>query len=335
MSEPTPQDQVAQTITGYWLSQAVYVAARLRIADRLTDGPQPVEMLAEATGTHPRTLYRLLRALASVGIFSEDDAGRFRLTPTAEVLRGDVPDSMWAMAIMMGEEHFHAWGGLLESVRTGKTAFDRLYGKPIFAYLAEHPEKAKVFDAAMTAIHGRETAAVLDAYDFSGIGVLADIGGGNGSNLIGILGRYPGMRGILFDLPHVVERARHDLEAAGTRRPLRRDRRQLLQADPRGGRRLFPAAHHPRLGRRGRRPDPAARPPRHARRREAAGGRACPAARRRAVVRQIAGPEHARHAGRRRADRGRVPAALRGAGFRLARVVPAQGDLSVIEGLPA
>ncbi len=215
MSEPTPRDQIARTISGYWTSQAVYVAAKLRIADCLADGPQPVQALAEATSAHPRALHRLLRALASVGIFSEEDDGRFRLTPAAELLRADAPDSLWAMAIMMGEEHYHAWGGLLESVRTGKTAFDRLYGKPIFAYLAEHPEKAKVFDTAMTAIHGRETAAVLDAYDFSEIERLADIGGGNGSNLIGILGRYPGMYGLLFDLPHVVERAGDDLQAAG------------------------------------------------------------------------------------------------------------------------
>jgi hypothetical protein len=215
MSESTPRDQMARTINGYWVSQAVYVAAKLRIADYLADGSQPVAALAGATGTDPQTLYRLLRALASVGIFSEDDAGRFRLTPQAELLRVETTDSMWAMAMMMGEEAYHAWGGLLESVRTGKTAFDRLYGKPIFAYLAEHPEKARVFDAAMTSIHGRETADVLGAYDFSGISVLADVGGGNGSNLIGILGRYPAMRGILFDLPHVVERARLDLEAAG------------------------------------------------------------------------------------------------------------------------
>ncbi len=215
MAEPMPRELMQRMMTGYWISQAIYVAAKLRLADRLADGPQPIAVLAEATGTHNQTLYRLLRALASVGIFSEDDSGRFGLTPMAETLRSDVPGSLWAMAIMMGEEHYHAWGGLLESVRTGKTAFDRLYGKPIFAYLTEHPEKARVFDAAMTAIHGRETAAVLDAYDFSGLGVVADIGGGNGSNLIGILGRHPGLRGVLFDLPHVVERAGTALEAAG------------------------------------------------------------------------------------------------------------------------
>lgn len=215
MTQPTPQDQMARMITGYWISQIVQVAATLGIADLLADGPRTAEELARTTGTHARSLYRLLRALASVGIFSEDDEGRFRQTPLGECLRGDVPGSMRAMAIMMGQEHLHCWNDLLESVRTGQTAFDRLYGKPLFEYLGDHPEQAKVFDAAMTAIHGRETQWTLDAYDFSGIHVLADIGGGNGSNLIPILKRYPDMRGILFDLPHVVERARANIEAAG------------------------------------------------------------------------------------------------------------------------
>jgi hypothetical protein len=106
-------------------------------------------------------------------------------------------------------------GELLESVRTGQTAFDRLYGQPIFEYLAGHPEQAQVFDADMTAIHGRETQAMLDDYDLSGVGVLADLGGGNGTNLIGTLARYPGMAGVLFELPHVVERAEANLERAG------------------------------------------------------------------------------------------------------------------------
>jgi hypothetical protein len=215
MAEPAPQDQMARMISGYWVSQMVHVAARLGLADRLADGPKTADELAALTQTHARTLYRLLRALASVGIFSEDEEGRFSQTPLSESLRKDVPGSQWAMAVMMGDEHYHAWGDLLESVRTGQTAFDRLYGRPIFDYLAEHPEQARIFDAAMTSIHGRETGAMLDAYDLSGIGVLADIGGGNGTNLIGVLGHYPEMKAVLFDLPHVVERAAANLDRAG------------------------------------------------------------------------------------------------------------------------
>src|SRR5579883_325184 len=215
MPKPTPHDEMARMITGYWISQMVYVAARLGLADRLAEGPRTAEELARTTGTHARSLYRLLRALASVGVFSEDGEGRFRQTPLGECLRSDVPGSQRAMALMMGQEHLHCWNDLLESIRTGQTAFDRLYGKPIFEYLGDHPEQAKVFDAAMTAIHGRETQWTLDAYDFSGVQVLADIGGGNASNLIAILKHYPEMRGILFDLPHVVDRPRASIEAAG------------------------------------------------------------------------------------------------------------------------
>ena len=168
-----------------------------------------------------------------------------------------MPGSQRAMAIMMGEEQYRCWGDLLDSVRTGQTAFERLYGQPIFDYLAEHPEQARVFDAAMTGIHGRETAAMLDAYDFSGIGVLADIGGGNGSTLVGILERHPEMRGILFDLPGVAERAGAEHRGGGAGGPLRGGRRQLLRGGAGRGRRLPAAAHHPRLGRRAGHGDPA------------------------------------------------------------------------------
>lgn len=215
MTEPSPPERLAGMITGYWVSQMVHVAAKLGLADLLAGGPKTADELAQDTGTHARSLYRLLRALASVGVFTEGEGRRFTQTSLSECLRGDVAGSLWAMAVMMGEEHYHAWGDLLASVRTGKTAFDRLYGQPIFDYLGERPEQAQVFDAAMTSIHGRETQAVLDAYDLSGVGVLADVGGGNGSNLIGILSRYPGMRGLLFDLPHVGERAGANIRAAG------------------------------------------------------------------------------------------------------------------------
>ncbi len=163
MTQPTSQDQMARMITGYWVSQMVHVAAKLGLADRLADGPRTADELATLTETYTRSLYRLLRALASVGIFSEDDDQRFSQTPLSESLRKDVPGSQWAMAVMMGDEHYHAWGDLLESIRTGQTAFDRLYGQPIFEYLGEHPEQAQVFDAAMTSIHGRETQAMLHA----------------------------------------------------------------------------------------------------------------------------------------------------------------------------
>lgn len=215
MTETAPHQQLDQMITGYWSSQAIYAAASLGIADLLAEGPQTAEQLASATETNAGALYRLLRALASVGIFSENEQKEFALTPLAEYLRSDVPGSKRALAMMTGDEHFQAWGEILYSIRTGKTSFDKVFEKPFFEYLPEHPDKAQVFDQAMTGIHGRETGEILKSYDFSEIKTLLDIGGGNGSNITSMLQQYPEMQGTLFDLPHVVERAQPHIEQAG------------------------------------------------------------------------------------------------------------------------
>jgi hypothetical protein len=215
MSDVAPHQQLDRMISGYWVSQAIYAAAKFGIADLLKDGPSSVEQLADRSSTDPDALYRLLRALASVGIFAEHEPRQFELTPLANSLRSDVTDSKRALALMMGDNQFRAWSEIAYSIQTGKNAFEKVFGKPIFDYLGEHPDKARIFDEAMTGIHGRESAAILDAYDFSGIEVLADIGGGNGSQISSVLGGHPQMKGILFDLPHVVEHARGRLEAAG------------------------------------------------------------------------------------------------------------------------
>lgn len=215
MTDAAPHQQLDRMITGYWISQAIYAAARFNIADHLRDGAQSVESLAEATSTNADALHRLLRALASVGIFEEGEPRHFSLTPLAESLRSDVPHSKHALALMTGDEQFRAWTEIEYSIRTGERAFDKVFGQPIFDYLGEHPDKAQVFDAAMVGIHGRESDAVGSALDLSDVGVVADIGGGNGSQLIGLLQRNPSLKGILFDLPHVIERARENVEAAG------------------------------------------------------------------------------------------------------------------------
>jgi ubiquinone/menaquinone biosynthesis C-methylase UbiE len=215
MTEISPPQAMNQMLTGYWISQALYVAAKLGIADLLTAGSRSVAELASATQCQPSSVYRLLRALASVGVFAEDGQGRFTVTPLGQCLRSGVPGSQHALAIMSGEEHYRAWGELLYSVQTGQPAFDKLYGMPVFDFLSRHPEQAKVFDAAMVGVHGRETAALIEAYDLTGITVLADIGGGNGSLLTGVLRHYPALRGILYDLPSVAQRAKTTVQAAG------------------------------------------------------------------------------------------------------------------------
>jgi ubiquinone/menaquinone biosynthesis C-methylase UbiE len=133
----------------------------------------------------------------------------------AEPLRSDIAGSKRALALMSGDEQFRAWAEIDYSLRTGKIAFDKVFGKPIFDYLSEHPDKARIFDAAMVGIHGRESHALLNAYDFSGIGVVADIGGGNGSQITEILKKHTRMKGIVFDLPHVIERAKERIQASG------------------------------------------------------------------------------------------------------------------------
>jgi len=213
--DSSPQGQIANMLTGYWLTQMIYVAAKLDLAGRLKAGPQTSDQLAQATGTHPRALYRLLRGLASVGVFAEGEPKVFSLTPTAEALLDGVPGSQRAMALMTGEEHYVSWSELLYSVRTGKTAFEKLYKMGPFDYLSQHPEQGAIFDAAMTSVHGRESPAAAAAYDFSEVGILADVGGGNGSLLATILQKFPRLRGILYDLPPVIERSRANIEKAG------------------------------------------------------------------------------------------------------------------------
>ncbi len=215
MRELPPHEQIGRLLTGTWLAQALYVAAKLGLADLLKAGPRTADDLAAATQTHPKALYRLLRALASLGVFAEDGRHTFSLTPQAECLRGDVPGSQRAAAILFGEVFHAAWGELLYSVRTGGPAFDKVHGLGHFEFLTRNPEQARLFDETMVALHGRETAAMLDVYDFSSFRVLADVGGGNGSVLTAVLRKCPGLHGILFDLPGVVERAGPNLRAAG------------------------------------------------------------------------------------------------------------------------
>jgi hypothetical protein len=180
----------------------------------LADGPRSVEDLAAASGVHPHALMRLLRALASVGLFRETEPGSFGNSELSEGLRRDVPESQWAFAVMMGGDHYDSWAGLLECVRTGDSAFDSRQSMPIFEYLDRNPESAALFDEAMTAIHGRETRETVQGFDFREINVLADVGGGNGSNLEGILQYYPEMHRVLFDLPKVAARARERLRGS-------------------------------------------------------------------------------------------------------------------------
>jgi SAM-dependent methyltransferase len=205
-----------QMITGSWVSQTIHVAAKLGIADLLADGAKSTDELAKASGTHSQSLHRVLRALASLGIFVERDPGVFELTPMAEYLRTGVPGSMRAAAIMLGEDwHYRPWGHVLHSVTTGQTAFTHVFGQEAFPYLARNEGAARIFNEAMTGAASVGNAAVAAAYDFSKARRVVDVGGGHGSLIAEILKANPKVTGILFDQPSVVAGAKPHLDAAG------------------------------------------------------------------------------------------------------------------------
>lgn len=207
--QPSPAEHVMQLATGYLASSSIYIVAKLGIADLLKDGPRTTAELAAATSTVEDRLYRVLRVLASVGVFREAGPRRFALTPAAESLRSDVPGSIRAMAIWIADPmHFRLYAEMMHSVKTGEITFDHLFGKPIFEYLPTDPETSEAFNAAMTCFSEMVTPAVLEAYDFSNIGTLMDVAGGHGALLRAILNKWPAMRGIVIDLPHVVEGAK-------------------------------------------------------------------------------------------------------------------------------
>ena len=205
---------------GSWRTQALYVAARLNLADLLAGGPRTSEELAreaggDGGGAHAPSLRRLLRALTTLEIVRERDDGSFELLPLGALLRSDVPGSRRAWALLVGGMQWQTWGHLLESVRTGRSARSLLQGTEGFEHLERDPEQAAVFNQAMVDLTRRVAPAVLRAYDFSSCGRIVDVGGGYGEFLSAILAAHAGARGVLFDLEHAIEGGRRLLETAG------------------------------------------------------------------------------------------------------------------------
>ena len=224
---PPPEVVLTQMVVSCFVSQAISVAAELGIADLVADGPQTVAALAAATHTHERSLYRLLRTLASVGVFTETDPKVFGLTPLAELLRADAPGGLRDMAIFMGAEwHWRVYGNMPYSVRTGKSAWGQTHGVEVFDYFAQNPEHGQIFNRAMTSFSRQAVPVVVEAYDFSGIRRLVDIAGGHGLLLSGVLKANPNVQGVLFDLPHVIEGAASLLAKEGVA-----DRAELVTGD--------------------------------------------------------------------------------------------------------
>jgi len=213
-----PPARMAQLTMGTMVSQAISAAAALGVADTLVDGPCQVNEIAARVGADAPGIYRLMRALADVGVFEELDGRRFASTSLGDLLRADAPGSLRAWAIMLGRSfHRQAWTGLEESLRTGEPAFERIHGQPCFDYCRDHPEDGEILDAAMTAVSSQFIATVVQQYEFAAASTVVDVGGGRGGLIAAILTANPHLRGVLFDLPHVVARQVVDQAGVGDR----------------------------------------------------------------------------------------------------------------------
>jgi hypothetical protein len=200
--------ELMQMTIGYWVSKSIYCAARLKIADELAQGPRTTAQLAASAGCHEESLHRLLRALASLGIFRETKPKTFELTPKAELLKSDNPEGVRDFAVMANDQLFEAWTEILYSVKTGEGAWQKHFGPGIFEMISKDPEAAATFDRAMEQIHGAEAQLMLEFFDWKPFRHVVDVGGGSGQTLFTILEASPDASGTLFDLPGVVERAR-------------------------------------------------------------------------------------------------------------------------------
>lgn len=212
-NECPPHVQLMQYLVGKWISKPIYVAAELGIADILSGGPEPVEELARLTGTHAPTLFRVMRALASVGVFAQTPEGHFQLTPMAECLK---TGAMRSTALMFHSDwNDNAWSRLSDTVRTGETAFQLAHRMPIAQWLEQNPDAADVLSEANSIKAAASHRVIVDAYDFAHIHTLTDIGGGYGALMAEILAANPSMTGIVADLPQVIKGAEHFIREKG------------------------------------------------------------------------------------------------------------------------
>jgi hypothetical protein len=206
----SPFDEILAIIRGFWASRALAVAAELELADLLASGPVSVEVLADQTKTHSPSLFRVMRALESIGVFTQVSPRVFANTPSSDLLRRDVPGSQWAFVRMILSDdmgQYDTFGALLSSVQSGKPAFEEVHGMGGWEYYRRYAEKGAIFNDAMRSASAAISPAVAAAYDWGKFSVVADIAGGIGSQLVAILDAHPSVRGILLDQPQVVENA--------------------------------------------------------------------------------------------------------------------------------
>jgi SAM-dependent methyltransferase len=328
-----PYQVLFQMIIGKWISQAIGTVVELGIPDQLAKGARRCRDIAQEADVSEDGLYRLLRALASVGLFAESADRRFRLTGTGQLLRSEHPESLAGYARFTAHDiTWRPWGQLSYSVKTGMPAFDHVFNASIFEHFSRNPEVAAVFDDAMTSISAMEARDASDAYDFKGIETLMDVAGGHGLLLATVLRRYKRMRGVLFDLPHVAAGAAATFTRAGITGRVRIESGDFFKELPSGAdaiimkhivhdwdddsaTRILQACHRA-LGTRGKV----------------------------LIVDPVVPPSNVPHYGKyldlemlvltpRGRERTKTEFAklLRGAGFRLSRVVATEGPLSIVE----
>ena len=211
MDSQIARNQVSRLITSYCLSQAIYTAAALGIADLLAEGPRTADSLARETGCSVSHLARLMRALCTVGLFTEND-GAFRLTALSRYLCKDAADSLWPMAMLHGDEMYRAFGRLIDNVRTGRPAWDAAFEASVWEYFRQNPPRSTLFDRVMRSNHEDDLAEMVSACEFPEGCVVVDVGGGDGSLLRQILQQNESVTGVLFEQPSVIARATADPE---------------------------------------------------------------------------------------------------------------------------
>ena len=332
-----PYEVLFQMVIGKWISQAIGTIVEIGVPDQLAKGARRCSEIARAAGVSDDGLYRLLRALASLGLFAESADRRFRLTGMGQLLRSDHPQSLAGYARFTAHDiTWRPWGRLSYSVKTGMPAFDHIFETSIFEHFSRNPEVAAVFDEAMTSISSMEARATSDAYDFKGIGTLMDVAGGHGVLLSTVLQRHKKMRGILFDLPHVAAGAAATFTRVGITGRVRIESGDFFKELPSGAdaimmkhivhdwddesaTRILQACHRA-LGARGKV----------------------------LIVDPVVPPSNTPHYGKlldlemlvltprgRERTKAEFAKLLRGAGFRLSRVVPTEGPLSIVEAVKA
>jgi hypothetical protein len=228
--------QIMQLSTGYIASAALQIAVKLRIPDLLAAAPRTSADLARELGVNEDALYRVLRTLVSLGLFEDKGTRTFANNLASSMLRSTTQGSMYDMALWMSDPfHFQVYADTMYSVQTGKPAVEKTFGVPVFEFFPKHPEESEVFNNAMTMFSGMVIPAVLEVYDFSGIGTLVDIAGGHGRVLMSVLEKHPSMRGVLFDLEHVLAGARPTIEKQGFAQRCQAVSGDFFKAVPEGG----------------------------------------------------------------------------------------------------